>query len=88
MNKDIQEKSFSFLIKNKNQICIPSFTNKNTLESFFDMFYNKTILFLDKELKLKYQNLINQKKESYKQIPKQSHNAKEELNHEIEEIFG
>ena len=86
LNKDIKEKSFSFLIKNKHQICIPSFKNKNTLESFFDMFYNKKILFLDKELKLKYQNLINQKKESYKQIPKQSHNATE-LNNEIEEIF-
>ena len=85
LNKDIKEKSFSFLIKNKHQICIPSFKNKNTLESFFDMFYNKKILFLDKELKLKYQNLINQKQESYKQIPKQSHNATE-LNNEIEEI--
>ena len=72
LNKDIKEKSFSFLIKNKNQICIPSFTNRNTLESFFDLFYNKTILFLDKELKPKYQNLINQKKETYKQKPKQS----------------
>ena len=86
LNKDIQEKSFSFLIKNKHQICIPSFTNKNTLESFFDLFYNKKILFLDKELKPKYQNLINQKQESYKQLPKQSHTAKE-LNDEIEEIF-
>ena len=49
------------------------------------MFFNKKILFLDKELKPKYQNLVNQKKECYKQLPKQSHTAKE-LNHEIEEI--
>ena len=86
LNKDIKQKQFSFLIKNKHQICIPSLTNTNTLESFFDLFYNKKILFLDKELKPKYQNLINQKKESYKQLPKQSYTAKE-LNHEIEEIF-
>lgn len=84
LNKDIQEDSFSFLIKNKNQICIPSFTYRNTLESFFHSFYNKTILFLDKELKPKYQNLINQKNETYK---KKSYTATEELNLEIEEIL-
>ena len=84
LNKGIQEDSFSFLIKNKNQICIPSFTDRNTLESFFHLFYNKTILFLDKELKPKYQNLINQKNETYK---KKSYTVKEELNLEIEEIL-
>ena len=85
LNKDIKEKQFSFLIKNKHQICILSLTNTNTLESFFDLFYNKKILFLDKELKSKYQNLIKEKKEYYKQLSKQSHTPKE-LNHEIEEI--
>ena len=85
LNKDIKQKQFSFLIKNKHQICILSLTNTNTLESFFDLFYNKKILFLDKELKPKYQNLIKEKKESYKQLSKQSYTPKE-LNHEIEEI--
>src|SRR5215208_5279813 len=86
INKGIQEKSFSFLIKNIHQIFIPTFTNKNTLESFFDLFYNKKILFLDNELKPKYHNLINQKKATYRQLSKKSPTAKE-LNQEIEEIF-
>ena len=45
LNKDIQEDSFSFLIKNKNQICIPSFTYRNTLESFFIYFIIKQYYF-------------------------------------------
>ena len=85
LNKGIQEDSFSFLIKNKNQICIPSFTNKTTLELFFNSFYNKTILFLDKELKPKYQSLLNQKKETYKKLNLPT--TKKELNREIEELL-
>ena len=85
MNKGIQEDSFIFLIKNKNQICIPSIINKNTLESFFESFYNKKILFIDKELKPKYQKIVTQKRDIYKNLESQT--AKEELNREIEEIY-
>jgi hypothetical protein len=77
--------SFSFLIKDRNKICSPSSIMKNELESFIDLFYTKSILFLDKELKPKYQNVINQKRDIYKNLESQT--AKEELNREIEEIF-
>ena len=40
---------------------------------------------LDKELKPKYQNLVSQKRDIYKNLESQT--AKEELNREIEEIF-
>ena len=86
LNKNIQEKSFSFLIKNKNQICIPNFM-ENPLESFINLFYTKTILFLDKELKSEYQKIINQKQEVYKNLPESQTAIKEEPNREIEEIL-
>ena len=77
--------SFIFLIKNRNKICIPNFIFNNPLESFIDLFYTKTILFLDKELKPKYQKIVTQKRDIYKNL--ESQNAKEELNREIEEIY-
>ena len=58
---------------------------KNQLESFIDLFYNKTILFLDKELKPKYQKIVIQKRDIYKNLESQT--TKEELNREIEEIY-
>ncbi len=51
---------------------------KNQLESFIDLFYNKKILFLDKELKSKYQKMVTQKRDIYKNLESQT--TKEELN--------
>ena len=84
LNKNIQEKSFSFLIKNNNQMCVPNLMG-NKLEVFIDLYYNKTILFLDKELKPKYQKIVTQKRDIYKNLESQT--TKEELNREIEEIY-
>ena len=53
----------------------------NSLESFIDLFYNNSILFLNKELKPKYQN-----REIYNKLP-ESDTARGELKREIEEIF-
>ena len=86
LNKDIQEASFSFLIKNKNQICIPNLMG-NQLELFIDLFYSKTILFLDKELKPPYQKLVSQKREIYKKLSNSQIATNKELNREIEEIL-
>jgi hypothetical protein len=86
LDKNIKQKSFNFFIKYKNQICIPNLDN-SSLDSFIDLSYTKSILFLDKELKPKYQKLVNQKREIYKNLS-DSQPAKKELNCEIEEIFG
>jgi hypothetical protein len=77
--------SLSFLIKNRNKICIPKLIFNNPLESFIDLFYTKTILFLDKELKTKYQKIVTQKRDICKNLESQT--AKEEINRQIEEIF-
>ena len=84
-NKNIKINSFHFFIKDRNKICIPNSILKNQLESFIDLFYNKTILFLDKELKPKYQKIVTQTRDIYNNLESQS--AKEELNREIEEIY-
>ncbi len=84
-NKNIKKNSFYFLIKDRNKICIPNSIMKNQLESFIDLFYNKKILFLDKELKSKYQKMVTQKRDIYKNLESQT--TKEELNREIEEIY-
>jgi hypothetical protein len=84
-NKNIKTNSFCFFIKDRNKICIPNSIMKNHLESFIDLFYNKTILFLDKELKPQYQKIVTQKRDIYKNLESQT--TKEELNREIEEIY-
>lgn len=85
IDKNIKTNSFRFFIKDRNKICIPNSIMKNQLESFIDIFYTKTILFLDKELKSKYQKIVIQNRDIYKTLESQT--DKEELNREIEEIY-
>lgn len=78
MDNNIEKNSFSFLIKNRNHICIPNINNTSKSDSFMDLFYNKSIFYIDKELKPKYQKLINEKKESYEKISGKSNVKKKD----------